>query len=122
MMIQMVKNRQNPEQMMLQYLQQQAQQNPMGQNLLSLAQAGNAADIEKIARNICAQRGIDFDKEFASFLRKETGLFLTAGSVYGKGGEGFLRMNVATSLSNVKDACCRLLKGVESYSLLKREK
>ena len=67
MMIQMVKNRQNPEQIMLQYLQQQAQQNPMGQNLLSLAQAGNAADIEKIARNICAQRGIDFDKEFAAF-------------------------------------------------------
>ena len=67
MMIQMVKNRQNPEQMMLQYLQQQAQQNPMGQNLLSLAQAGNAADIEKIARNICAQRGMDFDKEFAAF-------------------------------------------------------
>ena len=67
MMIQMVKNRQNPEQMMLQYLQQQAQQNPMGQNLLSLAQSGNTADIEKIARNICAQRGVDFDKEFAAF-------------------------------------------------------
>ena len=67
MMIKKEKNHQNPEQMMLQYLQQQAQQNPMGQNLLSLAQAGNAADIEKIARNICAQRGIDFDKEFAAF-------------------------------------------------------
>ncbi len=67
MMMQMVKNRQNPEQMMLQYLQQQAQQSPMGQNLLSLAQAGNTADIEKIARNICAQRGIDFDKEFTAF-------------------------------------------------------
>ena len=67
MMIQMVKNKQNPEQMMLQYLQQQAQQNPMGQNLLSLAQAGDTADIEKIARNICAQRGVDFDKEFAAF-------------------------------------------------------
>lgn len=39
----------------------------MGQNLLSLAQSGNAADIEKIARNICAQRGVDFDKEFAAF-------------------------------------------------------
>ena len=67
MMIQMVKNRQNPEQMMLQYLQQQAQQSPMGQNLLSLAQQGNTADIEKIARNICASRGVDFDKEFAAF-------------------------------------------------------
>ena len=67
MMIQMVKNRQNPEQMMMQYLQEQAQKTPMGQNLLSLAQSGNTADIEKIARNICAQRGIDFDKEFAAF-------------------------------------------------------
>ena len=66
-MMQMVRNRQNPEQMMLQYLQQQATQNPMGQNLLSLAQSGNTADIEKIARNICAQRGIDFDKEFTAF-------------------------------------------------------
>ena len=66
-MIQMVRNKQNPEQMMMQFLQQQASQNPMGQNLLSLAQAGNTADIEKIARNICAQRGIDFDKEFTAF-------------------------------------------------------
>jgi hypothetical protein len=39
----------------------------MGQNLLSLAKAGNTADIEKIARNICASRGVDFDKEFAAF-------------------------------------------------------
>lgn len=70
MMIQMVKNKQNPEQMMLQYLQQQAQQSPMGQNLLSLAQSGNTADIEKIARNICAQRGVDFDKEFAAFKQQ----------------------------------------------------
>ena len=67
MMIQMVKNRQNPEQMMMQFQQQQAQQNPMGQNLLSLAQSGKTADIEKIARNICAQRGVDFDKEFTAF-------------------------------------------------------
>ena len=73
MMIQMVKNKQNPEQMMMQFLQQQASQNPMGQNLLSLAQAGNTADIEKIARNICAQRGIDFDKEFTAF-RQSLGL------------------------------------------------
>ena len=67
MMMQMVRNKQNPQQIMMEYLQQQAQQNPMGQNLLSLAQSGNAADIEKIARNICAQRGVDFDKEFAAF-------------------------------------------------------
>ncbi len=64
-MMQMAKMRQNPSQMMMQFLQQQ--NNPMSQNLLSLAQANNTADIEKIVRNICAQRGIDFDKEFTAF-------------------------------------------------------
>ncbi len=64
-MMQMVKMRQNPEQMMLQFLQQQ--NNPMSQNLLSLAKANNTQDIEKIARNICQQRGVDFDKEFTAF-------------------------------------------------------
>lgn len=51
--------------MMLDFLRQQ--NSPMGQNLLSLAQANNTADIEKIARNICAQKGVDFDKEFTAF-------------------------------------------------------
>ncbi len=70
MMMQMVKNKQNPQQMMMQFLQQQAQQNPMGQNLLNLVQSGRTADIEKIARNICAQRGVDFDKEFTAFKQQ----------------------------------------------------
>ena len=70
-MIQMVKAKQDPSQMMIQFLQ--SQNNPMGQNLLSLAQARNTQDIEKIARNICAQRGVDFDKEFAAF-KKSLGL------------------------------------------------
>ena len=33
--------------------------------------------------------------EIASFIRKETGLFLSSGSAYGEGGNGFLRMNIA---------------------------
>ena len=59
------KMKQNPSQMMIQFLQQQ--NNPMSQNLLNLVQANNTQDIEKIARNICQQRGVDFDKEFAAF-------------------------------------------------------
>lgn len=69
-MIEMAKRKQNPEQMMLEYLQTQASQTPMGKNLLSLAQAGRTQDIEQIARNMCAQRGIDFDKEFTAFKQK----------------------------------------------------
>ena len=46
--------------------------------------------------------------EFSEQLRKETGLFLSAGKQFGKGGESFVRINVATSLDNVKDAMNRL--------------
>ena len=64
-MMQMAKMKQNPSQLMINFLQ--SQNNPMSQNLLRLAQANNTQDIEKIARNICQQRGIDFDKEFTAF-------------------------------------------------------
>jgi hypothetical protein len=40
---------------------------PMGKNLLRLVKEGKPNEIEKIVRNLCEERGIDFDKEFASF-------------------------------------------------------
>ena len=46
--------------------------------------------------------------EFASLLRQKTGLWLCGGSQYGKGGENFVRLNLATSFDNIKDACLRL--------------
>jgi hypothetical protein len=39
----------------------------MGDNLIRLAREGNGAEIEKIARNLACQRGVDFDKEFQAF-------------------------------------------------------
>lgn len=54
-------------------------------------------------------------KIFADFLREKTGLYVQPGYVYGKGGEGFIRLNVATSLFNVKDACRRLQKGISLF-------
>ena len=42
----------------------------MGQNLLTLAQNNDGKGIEQIARNLCAQRGLDFDKEFATFKQQ----------------------------------------------------
>jgi len=41
----------------------------MGRNLLNLARNGQTAEIEKIARNLCKERGMDFDQEFAKFRR-----------------------------------------------------
>lgn len=65
--IQLIKGGQNPQQLVMQVLQQQAQNNPMGANLLELVQNNKTADVEQIARNLAKSKGIDFDKEFNSF-------------------------------------------------------
>ena len=57
----------NPQQMVMNMLQQNAQGNPMFANILSLAQNGNTQEIENIVRNMARERGINFDKEFNSF-------------------------------------------------------
>lgn len=45
---------------------------------------------------------------FCEQLRKKTGLYINDGSHYGKGGENFIRINLATSKSIVNDALSRL--------------
>lgn len=67
MLIQAIKNGQNPQQLMMSVLEGQMSNSPMGANLLNLARNGNGKEIEQIARNISKQRGVDFDKEFAAF-------------------------------------------------------
>ena len=44
-------------------------QNPIINNLMKLAKSGNKSEIEDIARNMCKEKGIDFDKEFPSFMK-----------------------------------------------------
>ena len=66
-LIQMIKNGKNPQQLLMNILEGQAGNNPMGANLLNLAKGNKTAEIEKIARNIARQKGIDFDKEFEAF-------------------------------------------------------
>ena len=69
-LIQLIREGQNPEQLMLGILQNNLGNTPFGENLISLAKQNKTKDIEKIARNMCAQRGLDFDKEFAAFKAK----------------------------------------------------
>ena len=59
----------NPQQMVMMLMQQNMQNNPMFTNLLALAKQGKTADIETIARNVCKENNIDFDKEFTNFRR-----------------------------------------------------
>ena len=62
-----IKNGQNPQQLMMSVLENQMASTPMGANLLKLVKEGNTTEIERIARNISQQRGIDYDKEFPAF-------------------------------------------------------
>ena len=66
-LVQMIKNGSNPQQLMINILENQMSNNPMGQNLLSLAKNNQTQGIEQIARNICQQRGVDYDTAFNSF-------------------------------------------------------
>ena len=70
LIMQMLKNGGNPEAMVMNMLKQRMGNSPMGQNLLKLAQTKDEKGIEQIARNLCAQRGLDFDKEFAAFKQQ----------------------------------------------------
>lgn len=58
---------QNPQQIVMNIMKERASQNPIGQNLINLAENNKTEEIEQIARNICQQRGIDFDKAFTEF-------------------------------------------------------
>lgn len=65
-LIQMIKAGQNPQQIVMSLLSQNAN-SPMFANLLQLAKDNKIADVEQIARNLAKERGLDYDKEFGAF-------------------------------------------------------
>lgn len=72
-LIQQIRSGRNPQQLMISVLENQMRGTPIGDNLIDLAKNNRSADIEQFARNLCAQRGVDFDKEFSAF-RKMLGI------------------------------------------------
>lgn len=65
--INMIKNGQNPQQILMSILEGDLKSTPMGSNLLELVKNNKTEAITNIVRNICDERGIDFDKEFTAF-------------------------------------------------------
>lgn len=65
--IAMIKNGQNPQQLMMNFLESQMSGTPMGENLITLAKNKDTKGIEEIVRNMMHERGLDFDKEFLAF-------------------------------------------------------
>ena len=66
-LIQLIKGGQNPQQLLMNILQQQGQNNPILNNAVNLAKQGDVPALQMVARNLAAQRGLDFDKEFTNF-------------------------------------------------------
>ena len=60
----------------------------------------------------CSSLGLS-SKELGEFIRKQTGLFLSSGDIYGEDG-GFLRMNIACPRSRVKDGLERLERALNA--------
>ena len=54
-------------------------------------------------------------RAFADHLRRSTGLFISAGTAYGSGGECFIRINLATQRKNIIDCLLRLEKGLKEF-------
>lgn len=55
---------------------------------------------------------------FADYLYQKTGLYINKGEIYGDKQKSHIRMNLGTSLSNVKDGLARLKEAVKSYPKL----
>ena len=61
----------NPKQILEQLIM--GNSNPMMDNLMKMAQEGNGQSLETFARNICKQKGLNFDTEFAKFMSQIKG-------------------------------------------------
>lgn len=69
--IEILKSVQNPKQFIAGIMKQN--QNPMIGQLVQMARSGNSQQLEIFAKNICKERGMDFDKEFANFMKQIKG-------------------------------------------------
>jgi len=56
-------------------------------------------------------------KSLCEFIRKETGLFVSEGAIFGGEGNNFIRLNYACPNARLKDGLQRLKKGIEAFQL-----
>lgn len=65
-----IKQSSNPQQLVIGAMKKYGGNNPMVNGLVELAENNDAEGIEKFARNICKENGVDYDTEFAKFKEK----------------------------------------------------
>ena len=65
-MMNFLKGVKNPKEAVISMIK--SNNNPMVKNLVEMAENGNYKGVEDFARNLYAQQGKDFDKEFNNFM------------------------------------------------------
>lgn len=65
--MQLIQSGNNPQQLVMQLLEQQAQNNPMAANVLEMAKQNRVPDIEQVIKNIMQTKGLDYNKEVVAF-------------------------------------------------------
>lgn len=60
--------------------------------------------------------GLKGSGDLSGTIRRETGLVLSDGTIYGAAPDTFLRMNVAYPTSVIEDGTDRLIRGIRAYS------
>ena len=65
-MIKMMMGKGNPKEMVMNMLKNNS--NPVCSNLIDMMNKNDSKGIEEFARNICKEKNIDFDKDFADFM------------------------------------------------------
>lgn len=63
----------------------------------------------------CTGKAAGHSDRAAAFIRKNTGLYLSAGRVYRGDGQNFFRLNIACPRATLQDGLQRLKKGLEEY-------
>lgn len=66
-MLKVLMGKQTPQETIMQMI---GNDNPMLNNLLKMAKNGDKKGVENFARNMCEEKGIDFDKEFNEFMKQ----------------------------------------------------
>lgn len=59
---------QNPRDFVMNYVKQN--NNPIINNMVEQAEKGNSKEIENIARNICKEKGMDFDRDLSPIINQ----------------------------------------------------
>lgn len=65
-MIKMMMGKMSPKDMAMSMLKNNS--NPMLSNLIDMINKNDEKGIEEFARNICKEKGINFDKDFTDFM------------------------------------------------------